>query len=71
MPPLPTLIEGEPLSKTSPPDAVPAAVNAPALSFKAGVEVFDEVLDVLMFCETVRSPLLVVTETVPVDEMPL
>ncbi len=71
MPPEPTVIEGEPLSTTSPPVVMPAAVNAPALSFKAGDEGVAEVLLVVTFCNTVRSPLFVVTDTVSVDEIPL
>ena len=71
MPPEPTVTVGEPLNTMSPPVVVPAAVNAPALSFRAGADVLDEMLVVAMFCETVRLPVLVVTDTVPVDEMPL
>ena len=50
---------------------MPAAVKAAALSFNAGAEVSADVLLVATFCETVRSPLLVVTATVPVELIPL
>ena len=51
----------------SPPVEVPAAVVLPALSTIAA-----SLLSVVaMFCETVRSPLCVATETMPVALMPL
>ena len=66
-PPVPVVIVGEPLTITLPPVAVPAAVATPALSVTA----VDEVLVVLMLSLKVRSPVSVVIETSPVDQIPV
>ena len=42
----------------------------PAASLMAGVDVFDEVLVVVTLLLTVRLPVIVLTNMVPVDERP-
>jgi hypothetical protein len=58
---------GVPTRTTLPPVEVPAAVVTPALSVTA----VDEVLVVLMLSLKVRSPVSVLIETSPVDQIPV
>ena len=67
----PALRFGLPAKTTLPFVLVPAAVPSPALNLRAGVVVLTEVFVVTTFCEIVKSPVRVITETVPVASMPL
>ena len=66
-PPVPIVMVGVPTRTTLPPVEVPAAVVTPALSVTA----VDEVLVVLMLSLKVRSPVSVLIETSPVDQIPV